>query len=156
MAILFSALKKAAGPVRTASASASETNSKGKTYSGRGGYTGKPGFISDIQMGIGMVPKDQYYYSRTAATKASAPSIGKTEYGYKDKYGNITNPALSPEAIAARQQARRAPTAAELRAQRKAAELAERKRLGQIARKKFEKEKGERVSKKRATLLNIT
>lgn len=29
----------------------------------------------------------------------------QTEYGYKDKYGNITNPALSPEAIAARQQA---------------------------------------------------
>jgi hypothetical protein len=143
MAILFSALKKAAGPVRTASASASETNSKGKTYSGRGGYTGKPGFISDIQMGIGMVPKDQYYYSRTAATKARSAQISRTEYGNDDG-----RPAPTP--------APRQPTAAELRAQRKAAELAERKRLGQIARKKFEKEKGERVAKKRATLLKIT
>jgi hypothetical protein len=143
MAILFSALKKAAGPVRTASASASETNSKGKTYSGRGGYTGKPGFISDIQMGIGMVPKDQYYYSRTAATKARSAPISRTEYGNDGR-----RPAPTP--------APRQPTAAELRAQRKAAELAERKRLGQIARKKFEKEKGERVAKKRATLLNIT
>ena len=154
--LLASIFKSAAGPVRTASASASETNSKGKTYSGRGGYTGKPGIISDIQMGIGMVPKDQYYYSRTAATKARAAPVSRTEYGYKDKYGNITNPALSPEAIAARQQARRAPTAAELRAQRKAAELAERKRLGQIARKKFEKEGGEKTAKKKALLLNIT
>lgn len=143
MAILFSALKKAAGPVRTASASASETNSKGKTYSGRGGYTGKPGFISDIQMGLGMVPKDQYYYARTAATKTRSASISRTEYGNDDR-----RPAPTP--------APRRPTAAELRAQRKAAELAERKRLGQIARKKFEKEGGERTAKKRATLLNIT
>lgn len=156
MAILLNSILKAAGPVLSPSASASETNSKGKTYSGRGGYTGKSGFIGDIQMGLGMVPKDQYYYAKTAKTKASAPSIGKTEYGYKDKYGNITNPALSPEAIAARQQARRQPTAAELRAQRKAAELAERKRLGQIARKKFEKEGGEKTAKKKALLLNIT
>jgi len=150
--LLTGLFKKAAGPVLSPSASASETNSKGKTYSGRGGYTGKSGFIGDIQMGLGMVPKDQYYYAKTAATKAKPPSIGKTEYGYKDKYGNITNPALSPEALAARRQ----PTAAERRAQRKAAELKERKRLGQIARKKFEKEKGERVAKKRALLLKIT
>ena len=138
--LLGSIFKKAAGPVRTASASASETNSKGKTYSGRGGYTGKPGFISDIQMGIGMVPKDQYYYSRTAATKARGLPSTRTEYG------NVPAPREAP----------RPPTAAELRAQRKAAELAERKRLGQIARKKFEKEGGERTAKKRATLLNIT
>lgn len=142
MAILFSALKKAAGPVRTVSASASETNSKGKTYSGRGGYTGKPGFISDIQMGLGMVPKDQYYYARTAATKARRAVSNRTEYGNDD---SASRAAPRP----------RQPTAAELKAQRKAAELAERKRLGQIARKKFEKEKGERVAKKRATLLNI-
>lgn len=143
--LLASIFKSAAGPVRTASASASETNSKGKTYSGRGGYTGKPGFISDIQMGIGMVPKDQYYYSRTAATKAKGPPKIQTEYGMKSR-GSASAPSQAP----------RPPTAAELRAQRKAAELAERKRLGQIARKKFEKEGGERTAKKRATLLNIT
>ena len=107
-------------------------------------------------MGLGYKTKDASYYARTEKTKASAAPMGKTEYGYKDKYGNITNPALSPEAIAARQQARRQPTAAELRAQRKAAELAERKRLGQIARKKFEKEGGEKTAKKKALLLNIT
>jgi len=113
-------------------------------------------FTDDIQMGLGYKPKDPDYYARTAVTKATALSIGKSEYGYKDKYGNITNPALSPEAIAARQRARRGPTAAELKAQRKAAELAERKRLGQIARKKFEKEGGEKTAKKKALLLNIT
>lgn len=108
--------------------------------------------ISDVSMGLGYKTKDASYYARTEKTKASAAPMGKTEYGYKDKYGNITNPALSPEALAARRQ----PTAAELRAQRKAAELAERKRLGQIARKKFEKEGGEKTAKKKALLLNIT
>ena len=108
--------------------------------------------VSDIAMGLGYKTKDASYYARTERTKATAAPMGKTEYGYKDKYGNITNPALSPEALAAR----RGPTAAELKARRKAAELKERKRLGQIARKKFEKEKGERVAKKRALLLNIT
>lgn len=143
--MLFGSIfKKAAGPVRTASASASETNSKGKTYSGRGGYTGKPGFISDIQMGIGMVPKDQSYYSRTAATKARRAASNRTDYGNDDSPSRAT-PRPAP----------RPPTAAELKAQRKAAELAERKRLGQIARKKFEKEGGKRAAKKRALLLNI-
>lgn len=134
---------KAAGPIRSTSASASETNSKGKTYSGRGGYTGKPGFISDIQMGLGMVPKDQYYYARTAATKARRAASNRPDYGDDD------NSTPAP----------RKPTEAELRAQRKAAALAERRRLGQIARKKFEKEKGERVAalrKKIATLLNVS
>lgn len=116
----------------------------------------RPNIITDLRMGLGLTPEDSSYRSRTQRTRARQLPSSRTEYGYKDKYGNITNPALSPEAIAARQQARRAPTAAELRAQRKAEELAERKRLGQIARKKFEKEKGERVAKKRATLLNIT
>lgn len=115
-----------------------------------------PSIMTDLRMGLGLTPEDSSYRSRMERTRTRAAPVGRTEYGYKDKYGNITNPALSPEAIAARQRARRGPTAAERRAQRKAAELAERKRLGQIARKKFEKEKGERVAKKRATLLNIT
>jgi len=107
-------------------------------------------FTDDVSMGLGYKTKDPDYYATTATAKA--PSISKTEYGYKDKDGNITNPALSPEALAARRQ----PTAAERRAQRKAAELAERKRLGQIARKKFEKEGGEKTAKKKALLLKIT
>ena len=90
-----------------------------------------------------MVPKDQYYYARTAATKARRAVSNRTEYGNDDSPVRAT-----PKP--------RQPTAAELKAQRKAAELAERKRLGQIARKKFEKEGGERTAKRRALLLNIT
>lgn len=97
--------------------------------------------VSDVAMGLGYKTKDASYYARTERTKATAAPISRTEYG-----NDNGRPAPAP----------RPPTAAELRAQRKAAELAERKRLGQIARKKFEKEGGEKTAKKKALLLNIT
>ena len=101
--------------------------------------------VSDVAMGLGYKTKDASYYARTERTKARGLPSSRTEYGMKNR-GSAPPPTSAP----------RPPTAAELKAQRKAAELKERKRLGQIARKKFEKEKGERVAKKRATLLNIT
>ena len=148
------------GKKRGGSPKVSATLSK-QRFKNTGGLLGavfraRSGIINDVMMGVGLKEKDYKYEARTARTARTATPVGRTEYGYKDKYGNITNPALSPEAIAARQQARRAPTAAELRAQRKAEELAERKRLGQAARKKFEKEGGEKTAKKKALLLNIT
>ena len=46
------------------------------------------------------------YQARTAASAArAAQQSTRTEYGYKDRDGNITNPALSPQALAAQQQA---------------------------------------------------
>ena len=100
----------------------------------------RPNIVTDVKMGLGLIPEDSSYRARTERTKARGLPSARTEYG------NVPAPRQAP----------RPPTAAELRAQRKAAELAERKRLGQIARKKFEKEGGERTAKKRALLLNIT
>ena len=101
----------------------------------------------DILMDLGQKPKDPDYYARLPERKKRSRSgHQKLDYGNDD----------SPSRAAPRP---RQPTAAELKAQRKAAELAERKRLGQVARKKFEKEKGERVAalrKKIATLLNLS
>ena len=144
------------GKKRGGSPKVSATLSK-QRFKNTGGLLGsvfraRSGIINDVMMGVGLKEKDYKYEARTARTRRTATPVSRTEYGYKDKYGNITNPALSPEALAARRQ----PTAAERRAQRKAAELAERKRLGQIARKKFEKEGGEKTAKKKALLLKIT
>jgi hypothetical protein len=104
----------------------------------------KPNIITDVKMGLGLIPEDSSYRARTERTKLrNKMSANKTDYG---NYDSPVRAAPKP----------RQPTAAELKAQRKAAKLAERKRLGQIARKKFEKEGGERTAKKRALLLNIT
>jgi hypothetical protein len=104
----------------------------------------RSGIINDVMMGVGLKEKDYKYEARTAATKARRAASNRTDYGNDDSPSRAT-PRPAP----------RPPTAAELKAQRKAAELAERKRLGQIARKKFEKEGGKRAAKKRALLLNI-
>jgi len=98
----------------------------------------------DILMDLGQKPKDPDYYARLPERKKRSSSGHQ-----KLDYGNDDSSPPRP----------RQPTEAELRAQRKAAALAERKRLGQVARKKFEKEKGERVAalrKKIATLLNVS
>lgn len=100
--------------------------------------------VSDVAMGLGYQTKDASYFARTERTKARRAASNRTDYGNDDSPSRAT-PRPAP----------RPPTAAELKAQRKAAELAERKRLGQIARKKFEKEGGKRAAKKRALLLNI-
>lgn len=104
----------------------------------------KPNIITDVKMGLGLIPEDSSYRARTERTKLRNKMASN-----KPDYGNDDSSPPRP----------RQPTEAELRAQRKAAALAERKRLGQIARKKFEKEKGERVAalkKKIATLLNVS
>lgn len=104
----------------------------------------KPNIITDVQMGLGLIPEDSSYRARTERTKLRNKMASN-----KPDYGNDDSSPPRP----------RQPTEAELRAQRKAAALAERRRLGQVARKKFEKEKGERVAalrKKIATLLNVS
>lgn len=133
------------GKKRGGSPKVSATLSK-QRFKNTGGLLGavsraRSGIINDVMMGFGLKEKDYKYEARTARTRRTATPISRTEYG-----NDNGRPAPAP----------RPPTAAELRAQRKAAELAERKRLGQIARKKFEKKKGERVAKKRALLLNVT
>ena len=138
MAILFSALKQATRDPATYRR-VDTSSAAGVAEASR-----RPNIVTDVKMGLGLIPEDSSYRARTERTKLrNKMASNRTEYGNDDR-----RPAPTP--------APRQPTAAELRAQRKAAELAERKRLGQIARKKFEKEKGERVAKKRATLLNIT
>lgn len=103
----------------------------------------KPNIITDVKMGLGLIPEDSSYRARTERTKLrNKMASSKSDYGNDD----------SPSRAASRP---RQPTAAELRAQRESEKLAERKRLGQIARKKFEKEGGKRAAKKRALLLNI-
>lgn len=135
------------GKKRGGSPKVSATLSK-QRFKNTGGLLGavsrvRSGIISDVMMGTGLKEKDYKYEARTARTKRLRQSAGRTDYGNDD------NSTPTP----------RQPTEAELRAQRKAAALAERKRLGQVARKKFEKEKGERVTalrKKVATLLNVS
>lgn len=102
----------------------------------------RPNIVTDIKMGLGFIPEDSSYRARTERTKLR----NKMASGGND-YGNDDGPSYS---------APRPETAAERRAREKAEKLAERKRLGQIARKKFEKEGGERTAKRRALLLNIT
>lgn len=122
------------GSVSSSKSSSGSTASKPKRSAGRGSGANKTttqfvkGAIAqrstDLKMGLstlfmnkgdqaaklsemGYSPKAiDSYQARTAASAArAAQQSTRTEYGYKDKYGNITNPALSPEAIAARQQA---------------------------------------------------
>jgi hypothetical protein len=100
----------------------------------------KNSMMDDIKMDLGIKPKNAAYYRDLPKRRKRSQEAAKISSG-----GGSSTP--------------KGPTAAELRAQRKAAALAERKRLGQVARKKFEKEKGERVAalrKKIATLLNVS
>lgn len=102
----------------------------------------RPNIVTDVKMGLGLIPEDSSYRARTERTKLrNKMASNRTEYGND---GGSPAPAPRPE------------TAAERRAREKAEKLAERKRLGQIARKKFEKEGGERTAKRRALLLKIT
>lgn len=129
------------GKKRGGSAKVSKTLSK-QRFKNTGGLLGGVtragrGIASDVMMGVGLKEKDYKYEARTARNIRLSKERGGSD--------NDSPSRATP----------RPPTAAELRAQRKAAELAERKRLGQIARKKFEKEGGKRAAKKRALLLNI-
>lgn len=100
----------------------------------------------DIQMDLGLKPKDADYYARLAERSK------KSQDAMEKMMASNDNDDSSPSKP-------RGPTAAELEAQRKAAALAKRKAEGQKVRKKFEKEKGERriaLRKRYMKLLKLT
>lgn len=93
-----------------------------------------PNIMTDIQMGLGMIPEDSSYRARTERTKLRMKMEGQKKTG-KD-----------------RQSKPKGPSKAELEMQKRRSE-------GQAARKKFEKEKGERVAalrKRYMTLLKLS
>lgn len=91
----------------------------------------KNSMMDDIKMDLGIKPKNAAYY-RDLEKRSK-----KSQDAVKKMMASNNNDDSSPSRP-------RGPTAAELEAQRKAAALAKRKAEGQKARKKFEKEKGER------------
>ena len=103
-----------------------------------------------ISMDLGLQPKNQAYYGAMPGRRAMAAKHAAA-MGPSNKSDD--GPGLSSAASRARKL-----TAAELRAQRKAAELAKRRTEGQAARKEFEKKKGERtlaLRKRYMMLLNV-
>lgn len=93
----------------------------------------EPNILTDIQMGLGMIPEDSSYRARTERTKLRM----KMQQGQSRDRDRPSKP--------------KGPTKKEL-------ELQKRREEGQVSRKKFEKEKGERVAalrKRYMTLLKL-
>jgi len=94
----------------------------------------KPNIITDVKMGLGLIPEDSSYRSRTERNKLNQ-RMGSGQHQKLD-YGN--DDAQPPSSTTG-------PASAELlRRIRAAKALEKRKAEGQKVRKKFEKEKGER------------
>ena len=98
----------------------------------------------DVLMDLGIKTRDVDYYARLPdrqkRSREASSSLGKDIFG---------RPASE------RRSASVAETAAQRRARLKQEALAKRKAEGQEKRKKFYKEKGERLAKLRAKLLNL-
>lgn len=103
--------------------------------------------IDDVQMDLGLKPKNAAYYRDLEKRSDRSTAMVEQMMASND---NDSSPSTSKP---------KGPTAAELEAQRKAKALAKRKAEGQKARKKFEKEKGERriaLRKRYMKLLKLT
>ena len=98
----------------------------------------------DVLMDLGVKEKDQDYYARLPdrqkRSQEAMKNIGKDIFG---------RPASERRTVA------RGETAAERAARLKKEELAERKAKGQERRKKFYKQKDERLARLKAKLLNL-
>ncbi|MGB1426234.1 MAG: hypothetical protein ACPG6T_07080 [Paracoccaceae bacterium] len=94
----------------------------------------QPNILTDIQMGLGIIPEDSSYRARTERTKLRNKMMEQNQSRDRDRPSKPKGPS------------------------KKELELKKRREEGQAARKKFEKEKGERVSalrKRYMTLLNL-
>lgn len=115
---------------KKATPSPSAKSKSGKVYSGRGGVSGKPNIVSDLQMGLGFLPKDESYIARTKATQERMRKE-TLEQAQRNKDDRPKKPAAPQK------------TQAEIK---KETEIAE----GQARRKKFEQEAAERRRKFKA------
>lgn len=98
-----------------------------------------------IKMDLGLAPKNESYYAGLSGRQARSRAMAESSSSNKSDGGSGS---AAPKKL----------TAAELRAQKKAADLARRKTEGQAARKKFEEKKGKSriaLRKRYMKLLNV-
>ena len=120
----------------------------GTIMASKGNYkspkTGLQQAKDDVLMDLGFKTKDVDYYARLDDRKKRSQEAMKKGFG-KDIFGRPATDRSRP----------RGETAAEREARLKREALAKRRAEGQEKRRKFYKEKGERLAKLRAKLLNL-